>query len=216
MSARADNYLWDALVRGDDPWTAEVNAVLYPLNYVKVRTIRCVNTVLSLYILSKHLLRLRDVQTTYLRLRAAGVKAAVGVRFRVYGVLYAFCNVHMSAHDWNLALRVEEYGMMLDDLEFPGEREFGKLLYHDYCFVLGDLNFRLREGGFTFEEISELVERGEVGQLLEQDQLRLAMAEGRAFQEFGEEEIRFAPTFKFKIGHQVSRRFRTLSELSLQ
>lgn len=91
----------------------------------------------------------------------------------------------------------------MEQLKFPGDNEFASILYHDYIIFMGDLNFRLKEGGFNFEEISELVERNEVKPLVEQDQLKAVMSEGRAFQDFGEEEIKFKPTFKFKIGFQV-------------
>ena len=68
---------------------------------------------------------------------------------------------------------------------------------------MGDLNFRLIEGSYNFKEISEHVERGEYGVLLDRDQLRQVQRERQAFAELFETEPNFAPTYKFKVGRDV-------------
>ena len=44
-------------------------------------------------------------------------------------------------------------------------------MYHDYIIWLGDLNFRLEENSFTFQEIVQRVREGSLEDLLEKDQL---------------------------------------------
>lgn len=66
---------------------------------------------------------------------------------------------------------------------------------------MGDLNFRLTESyDKNPEEIEQLVERGELAELRQHDQLLEAKRTKQAFAEFTEEDFKFAPTFKFKVG----------------
>lgn len=92
------------------------------------------------------------------------------------------------------------------------------ILYHDYIIWMGDLNFRLE---IDTEDISNegivsriskwdtvLINvitynhfpRKELSQLLSLDQLNTARANGDAFSELDEEEPKFAPTYKFRLG----------------
>ena len=68
---------------------------------------------------------------------------------------------------------------------------------------MGDLNFRLIEGTYNFDQISEHLERGEFSVLLAQDQLKQVQRERQAFSELHETEPEFPPTYKFKVGQEV-------------
>lgn len=73
------------------------------------------------------------------------------------------------------------------------------LLSTQHIFWMGDLNYRLR-GPVHVREVVDQIHRGQLGPMLERDQLRAAIASGTAFAGWVEAPIRFAPTFKFKRG----------------
>ena len=62
---------------------------------------------------------------------------------------------------------------------------------------LGDLNYRLMEGGGGTRE---LVERHEWAALLERDQLRAEQKDGRVLAGWEEGRIAFPPTYKYVAG----------------
>ena len=77
-------------------------------------------------------------------------------------------------------------------------------MYHDYVFWMGDLNFRLKEDTFTFQEIELRVAKGDLAPLLAEDQLTDVRGSGAAFSELVEEPPpTFPPTFKYKVGTDV-------------
>lgn len=165
-------------------------------------------TVLAVFCHSKHLLRLRHIDTSYLRVRNLGQKAAVAIRIQLYGVHFAFVGCHLTAHEWNLEKRIQDYDYIVENLLFPGGDEFANVLYHDYIIVMGDLNFRLQSQSLDHDEIISYVDKGDYKPLVEQDSLIQIQKQGRAFQEFSEAPISFLPTFKFKIGNQEHDRKR--------
>ena len=75
--------------------------------------------------------------------------------------------------------------------------------FYSYVFWMGDLNFRLVEGGSTFDEIDLRVSKGDFEQLFSQDQLTVARKNGDAFAELEENQPKFPPTYKFKINSSV-------------
>ena len=65
---------------------------------------------------------------------------------------------------------------------------------------MGDLNFRLEEGTFDWEQIVAQVRKGQLRKLIEVDQLSKARQSELAFYELTDTEPTFAPTYKFVIG----------------
>ena len=93
VSARVDKYLFDSFVKGEDPWTMAVVDELKPCGYKKVRTIRLLGIVLSVFCTARHISYLRNIETQYTRLSVGGyigLKGAVSVRFELYGTSYSF------------------------------------------------------------------------------------------------------------------------------
>eukprot|EP00088_Acartia_fossae_P057104 TRINITY_DN6657_c0_g1_i3.p1 TRINITY_DN6657_c0_g1~~TRINITY_DN6657_c0_g1_i3.p1 ORF type:complete len:340 (-),score=89.24 TRINITY_DN6657_c0_g1_i3:477-1496(-) len=131
-----------------------------------------------------------------------GNKGTVSVRFNVYGVSVCVLNSHLAAHDHQNEMRIMSYDMVLGGHTYSNENT-SAIMYHDYVFWMGDLNFRLQEGTFSFEEISMKVSLNELQDLLEVDQLTQARKEGLAFSEVDETLPQFKPTFKLKVGTDV-------------
>jgi len=202
VSARFDKYLFDNLVSGDDCWSLSFRNVLVKHSYVKVRTIRLLGIVLNVFCLRKHLPHLRNIETQYTRLALGGyvgLKGAVSVRLELYGVSYCFVNSHLTAHDHLLDTRIQEYNTVVETHKYKN-RDSSNILYHDYIFWMGDLNFRLQEGSFDFEEIVGAIKSGKLDPLLEADQLKLVRDSEQAFHELDDTTPTFPPTYKFTVG----------------
>ncbi len=118
VSSRPDRYLMDSLRGGRDPWTRWSDVVLGEKGLKRVRRVRLLGAVLCVYVRRRHLAHLREVEAAHLRLSGAGLKATVCARMRMYGVSLCFVNSHLTAHDWNLRQRVEEYGRCLEEIHF--------------------------------------------------------------------------------------------------
>ena len=59
-----------------------------------------------------------------------GLKGAVSVRFKIYGVSICFVNSHLCAHDHLLQERIDEYNLTIEKLEFQ-QQDTPKILYHE-------------------------------------------------------------------------------------
>jgi inositol-1,4,5-trisphosphate 5-phosphatase len=132
------------------------------------------------------------------------------------GTSVCIVNSHLPAHDYLLAERIRAYNDAVMSQTIP-VAETPKILYHDYVFWLGDLNFRLDNGvqapvkpsksavslksGPSFEQVLEKVSGGTAKELLKgNDQLVRCMRTGQAFSELKESLPCFPPTYKFVPG----------------
>jgi len=125
-------------------------------------------------------------------------KGSISYRFGLYGCSLVFVNCHLTPHDHQLQERVEDYKQILTTQEFSIP-ETSNILFHDYVFWFGDLNFRLGCSR-TSEEIVELISAGSFAPLLKDDQLVHVQQSGDAFSELREPPIVFPPTYKFEKG----------------
>lgn len=201
LSLRLDNYVLDSMMYGEDTWTKACRNVLNRHGYIKIRSQRLMGFSISIFVKRMHLLHVRDVETQYTRLSVmeSGLKGAVSVRMKFYGVSICFVNTHLCAHDHLLPVRIKEYNTIIESHNYS-EEDTPKILYHDYIFWMGDLNFRLAQDTFDHDQIVESVKNGEFGRLLGKDQLTLVRREEQAFHELSEKLPNFAPTYKFVIG----------------
>ncbi|CAH1397778.1 unnamed protein product [Nezara viridula] len=189
VKSQPHNYVIDALF--DDPWTNAFRQALIPYGYVKVRTVRLVGLVLSVFCLRKHVVHLRDMESRVTRTGLMG--------FWVYGCSLCFVNSHFAAHDHLLKERISDYNTILNSQGFSFS-ETTSILFHDYVFWFGDFNFRLNSSdSLKSPNIDQQVKTGNLSSLLEQDQLKAVMVSGEAFSELKESDINFPPTYKYKF-----------------
>ncbi|XP_067010509.1 inositol polyphosphate 5-phosphatase K isoform X2 [Anabrus simplex] len=201
VKSQPQNMVMDAIF--DDSWTNAFRQVLATHDYVKVKTIRLQGLLLSLYCLRKHLLHLRDIETQYTKTGFGGMwgnKGAVSIRLSIYGCSVCLVNCHLTPHDNLLQERITDYNTIIKSHTFQA-KETTNILFHDYVFWIGDMNFRLvDEPGVSLStDIEALVEKGELTRLLEKDQLRRVMASGEAFSELVESTPTFPPTYKYEF-----------------
>lgn len=188
----------------EDPWTKAFRDVLKIYDYVKISSQRLQGLVLNAFCLRKHLTRLRLIETQYTKTGYGGMwgnKGAVTIRMNVYGVSICIVNTHLTPHDHLLADRISDYNIIVTDHTFTAP-DTSKILYHDYIFWIGDLNFRLDGEDLTAVDIDLLVKKNQLRDLLERDQLKMVMKNDQAFAELNEHTITFPPTYKYKFESQ--------------
>ncbi|XP_043258389.1 inositol polyphosphate 5-phosphatase K-like [Colletes gigas] len=188
----------------EDPWTKSFREILKKYDYVKIRSQRLQGLVLNGFCLRKHIQHLRLIEAQYTRTGFKGMwgnKGAVSIRLNIYGVSMCIVNTHLTPHDHLLTDRITDYNTILTNHSFTCA-DTSKILYHDYVFWIGDLNFRLNGENLTATDIDVLVKKNELKCLLEKDQLKMVMQNGDAFAELDESAITFPPTYKYEFASQ--------------
>ncbi|XP_013183216.1 inositol polyphosphate 5-phosphatase K [Amyelois transitella] len=206
VKSQPQNMLMDTLFT--DPWTSTFNKILCRQGYIIAKSTRLQGILLLVYAQLKHITHLRDIEAQYTKTGLGGMwgnKGAVSVRFNIYGCSICLVNCHLTAHEHLLADRINDYNTIIKQ-HYYHITETSNILYHDYVFWIGDLNFRTDHptgASPTSEEIVaslSKIEKDKYTSLLKHDQLLAVMENGDAFSEFVEPEIRFPPTYKFNIG----------------
>ncbi|XP_012136902.2 inositol polyphosphate 5-phosphatase K isoform X1 [Megachile rotundata] len=202
VKAQPQNMVLDMFF--EDPWTKSFREVLKKYDYVKIRTQRLQGLVLNLFCLRKHITHLRLIEAQYTRTGFGGMwgnKGAVSIRLNIYGVSMCVVNTHLTPHDHLLADRITDYNTILTNHSFSNS-DTSKILFHDYVFWIGDLNFRLNGADLTATDIDLLVKKKQLKPLLARDQLKAVMETGEAFAELHENSITFPPTYKYEFSSQ--------------
>ncbi|XP_063384261.1 inositol polyphosphate 5-phosphatase K-like isoform X1 [Cydia fagiglandana] len=206
VKSQPQNMVMDSLF--SDPWTSAFNKVLCRQEYVIAKSIRLQGLLLLVYTQLKHITHLRDIEAQYTKTGLGGMwgnKGAISIRFNIYGCSVCFVNCHLTAHEHLLADRVNDYNTIIKYHNYHVQ-ETSNILYHDYVFWIGDLNFRTDHptgSSPTSEEIVtslKKVEKDVYTNILRHDQLLAVMESEEAFAEFSEPDIKFPPTYKFNIG----------------
>ncbi|KAM3965401.1 inositol polyphosphate 5-phosphatase K [Aphomia sociella] len=206
VKSQPQNMVMDSLF--SDPWSSTFNKILCRQGYVIAKSTRLQGMILLVYTQMKHVTHLRDIEANYTKTGLGGIwgnKGAVSIRFNIYGCSLCLVNCHLTAHEHLLADRVNDYNTIIKQHVYH-VNETTNILYHDYVFWIGDLNFRTDHptgSSPTSEEIVstlQKVEKDKYTSLLKHDQLLAVMDSGEAFSEFMEPDIRFPPTYKFLTG----------------
>ncbi|KAL5289866.1 INPP5J family protein [Megaselia abdita] len=185
----------------EDQWIQKFKDVLQGLDYVSVKTEQMQGLLLTVFVRKQHLVHLRNIESEYTRTGLGnlwGNKGAVSVRMQLYGVATTFVAAHLAAHDHELDERIEDYKQIINNHHYH-VKKYKNIFDHDYVFWFGDLNFRL-SGDDSPEQVRSLVEKNNLKELLERDQLFSVRRENKAFQYLEERLPEFPPTFKFKEG----------------
>ncbi|XXG51274.1 hypothetical protein AAC387_Pa02g5087 [Persea americana] len=128
-----------------------------------------------------------------------GNKGSVSVRFFLHETSFCFVCSHLASggKERDEMHRNADVAEILSRSIFPRGRSFDlprKILNHDRAVWLGDLNYRISMPESTTRL---LIEKGDWDTLLENDQLRVELSEGRTFEGWHEGIIEFAPTYKY-------------------
>jgi phosphatidylinositol-bisphosphatase len=141
-------------------------------------------------------------------MRVLGNKGSVGVRLRIYDTYLSFICVHLSSGEsesdcarryWDLGHIFQKSTLMSSSANDHDQSamEVYNILDSDYCFLFGDLNFRLNH---EEDYIRGMIKSGNYMGLLDFDQLNQGRQRNELLPGWQEGEITFPPTFKYTIG----------------
>lgn len=129
-----------------------------------------------------------------------GNKGAVGVSFMFNGTKFGFVNSHLTSGSEKKLRRNQNYISILRFLNL-GEKKltpFDITNQFTHLFWLGDLNYRVEMQSTEAEYMVTKIKQQQYQELLSKDQLNMERSEGKVFLHFDEEEITFAPTYRFE------------------
>ncbi|KAK0739737.1 Endonuclease/exonuclease/phosphatase [Apiosordaria backusii] len=142
-----------------------------------------------------------------------GNKGAIVVRFMVDDTSLCFINCHLAAGQSGATQRHNDIAAILEASLLPSERDASvrfdsfvgggdgtMILDHELCLLNGDLNYRIDT--MSRDTVVTAVKAGNLGKLLERDQLLVARRRNPGFRlrAFEELPITFAPTYKYDVG----------------
>lgn len=139
-------------------------------------------------------------------------KGAVGIAFTFFGTSFLFITSHFTSGDAKVYERVLDYNKIVEALALPKglpdtnpyrSTPSDVTTRFDQVFWFGDFNFRLSKDRVDVEAIMSRTVGGDMGRLLEHDQLSKEMKDGSIFKGFQEAPIHFLPTYKFDIGCDI-------------
>ncbi|XP_069006964.1 phosphatidylinositol 3,4,5-trisphosphate 5-phosphatase 1 [Embiotoca jacksoni] len=129
-----------------------------------------------------------------------GNKGAVGVSFMFNGTSFGFVNSHLTSGSEKKLRRNQNYTNILRFLNLGDKKlnPFDITHRFTHLFWLGDLNYRVEFPCTEAEYIVTKIKQQQYQELLNKDQLSMERNEGKIFLHFDEEEITFAPTYRFE------------------
>uniref|UniRef100_A0A2K5F0I5 phosphatidylinositol-3,4,5-trisphosphate 5-phosphatase n=1 Tax=Aotus nancymaae TaxID=37293 RepID=A0A2K5F0I5_AOTNA len=129
-----------------------------------------------------------------------GNKGAVGVSFMFNGTSLGFVNSHLTSGSEKKLRRNQNYMNILRFLALGDKKLSPFNITHRFThlFWLGDLNYRVDLPTWEAETIIQKIKQQQYADLLCHDQLLTERKEQKVFLYFEEEEITFAPTYRFE------------------
>ncbi|XP_012990311.1 phosphatidylinositol 3,4,5-trisphosphate 5-phosphatase 1 isoform X2 [Esox lucius] len=131
---------------------------------------------------------------------ALGNKGAVGVSFMFNGTSFGFVNSHLTSGSEKKIRRNQNYVSILRFLNLGDKKlnPFDITHRFTHLFWLGDLNYRIDMPSTEAENIVTKIKQQQYQELLCRDQLTMERGEGKVFLHYDEEDITFAPTYRFE------------------
>ncbi|KAA6376803.1 MAG: putative Inositol polyphosphate 5-phosphatase OCRL-1, partial [Streblomastix strix] len=132
-------------------------------------------------------------------------KGAIGLSILLKGRPICFIASHLNSGRDKNDRREEDYQNILNNIfrEYQKEKKHYKHpASHDFCFWMGDLNFRL-DSRIQRIQIEEMLVKGEIDKLLGYDQLSRSRLHKKAFHDFEEMKISFGPTYRFDVQSHI-------------
>eukprot|EP00075_Anas_platyrhynchos_P009130 XP_021134503.2 phosphatidylinositol 3,4,5-trisphosphate 5-phosphatase 1 isoform X3 [Anas platyrhynchos] len=131
-----------------------------------------------------------------------GNKGAVGVSFMFNGTSFGFVNSHLTSGSEKKQRRNQNYTNILRFLTLGDKKLSPFNITHRFThlFWLGDLNYRVEQPPTEAENIIQKIRQQQYPELLAFDQLLIERKDHKVFLQFEEEEITFAPTYRFERG----------------
>lgn len=194
----------DAL--GEREWLDTVKSVLRNITNISFKQV-AIHTLWNIRIIvlakPEHENRISHVFSDSVKTGIAntlGNKGAVGVSFMFNGTSFGFVNSHLTSGSEKKLRRNQNYINILRFLNLGDKKlnPFDITHRFTHLFWLGDLNYRVEFPSTEAEYIVTKIKQQQYQELLSRDQLSMERNDGKVFLHFDEEEITFAPTYRFE------------------
>lgn len=186
--------IWEDAVRT----TLNKNATLQGSEeYVMLRGGQLVGASLSVFVKVSVLPFIKNVEGAVKKTGMSGMagnKGAVAIRFEYADTSICLVTAHLAAGFANYQERNADYQTIISGIRFQRDRAIEN---HKTIVWFGDFNYRI---GMTNERARDLINRHDLGQLYENDQLNIQMVHGKTFPYYHEQTPNFLPTYKFNLG----------------
>ncbi|XP_061744534.1 phosphatidylinositol 3,4,5-trisphosphate 5-phosphatase 1 isoform X2 [Nerophis ophidion] len=191
---------------GEKEWADAVKSVLRSVTDIHFKQV-AVHTLWNIRILvlakPEHENRISHVCSDSVKTGIAntlGNKGAVGVSFMFNGTAFGFVNSHLTSGSEKKLRRNQNYLNILRFLNLGDKKlnPFDITHRFTHLFWLGDLNYRVDLPNTEAEFMVSRIRQQNYQDLLARDQLSMERTEQRVFLHFAEEEITFAPTYRFE------------------
>ncbi|XP_041862783.1 phosphatidylinositol 3,4,5-trisphosphate 5-phosphatase 1 isoform X2 [Melanotaenia boesemani] len=190
----------------DREWADTVKSVLRNITNISFKQV-AIHTLWSIRIVvlakPEHENRISHVFSDSVKTGIAntlGNKGAVGVSFMFGGTSFGFVNSHLTSGSEKKLRRNQNYASILRFLNLGDKKlnPFDITHRFTHLFWLGDLNYRVEFPSSEAEYIVTKIKQQQYQELLSKDQLSMERKDGKVFLHFDEEEITFAPTYRFE------------------
>ncbi|KAI3369061.1 hypothetical protein L3Q82_026030, partial [Scortum barcoo] len=191
---------------GEREWSDTVKSVLRNITNISFKQV-AIHTLWNIRIIvlakPEHENRISHVFSDSVKTGIAntlGNKGAVGVSFMFNGTSFGFVNSHLTSGSEKKLRRNQNYTNILRFLNLGDKKlnPFDITHRFTHLFWLGDLNYRVEFPSTEAEYIVTKIKQQQYQELLSKDQLSMERNDGKVFLHFDEEEITFAPTYRFE------------------
>lgn len=165
--------------------------------YVLLRSGQLVGAALMIYVKSKVLKSIKNVEGSVKKTGMSGIagnKGAVAIRMEFANTSLCFVTAHLAAGFANYEERNRDFRTIDHGLRFQRNRSIAD---HQSIIWLGDFNYRI---GLSDDKVRRYIQAGDLETLYANDQLNLQMVAGRTFPFYSEARITFPPTYKYDLG----------------
>lgn len=190
--------LLDYYIR-NDPWTKRLLLFLSTKGIAMVDYVRMMGLLLIVATKPQHLQFFREIRSTYTKTAffgLLGTKGAVSIRFDLYGESFTFINNHFVAGEEYCTQRNSHYQSVMSKTLYANCNN-PSIETHRFTILFGDFNYRI--DNLEMSSIKKLVNSKGFEELMGNDQLSKNRQEGKCFDSFNEEEIKFPPTYKYDL-----------------
>ncbi|XP_020487590.1 phosphatidylinositol 3,4,5-trisphosphate 5-phosphatase 1 [Labrus bergylta] len=191
---------------GEREWSDTVKGVLRNITNISFKQV-AIHTLWNIRIIvlakPEHENRISHVFSDSVKTGIAntlGNKGAVGVSFMFNGTSFGFVNSHLTSGSEKKIRRNQNYINILRFLNLGDKKlnPFDITHRFTHLFWLGDLNYRVELPSTEAEYMVTKIKQQQYQELLSKDQLSMERNDGKVFLHFAEEEITFAPTYRFE------------------
>uniref|UniRef100_A0A8C1HKB8 phosphatidylinositol-3,4,5-trisphosphate 5-phosphatase n=1 Tax=Cyprinus carpio carpio TaxID=630221 RepID=A0A8C1HKB8_CYPCA len=192
---------------GEKEWIETVRGALRDITNISFKQVSATQTLWSIRIVvlakPEHENRFSHVFCDSVKTgiaNALGNKGAVGVSFMFNRTSFGFVNSHLTSGSEKKLRRNQNYVSILRFLNLGDKKlnPFDITHRFTHLFWLGDLNYRVDLPAQEAENIVMKIKQQQYQDLLARDQLNMEKEEERVFLDYEEEEITFAPTYRFE------------------